>query len=1511
MKLFFYPAIALMKRLGYTRKFALFWLMSLAAVVVVVYSLYASLNENIHASRRELEGIALATPISRVVQLIQEHRGLSASVLGGNRSMKERRAAREKEAAAVFDATEGKLPPNLASSEDWRSIKANWKRLREEGLKWTMEENFSAHTRLVDQLLIFKIVVSGEYVLPMDPQIDTSYLIDVAINRLPMALEHLGQIRAYSTDILGRKQATESQKVAIKTLIAEFNDEAKFIKIDFERVIRHNPALQSTLSAVTVGINDSAQHIADHVESDILTGHFATSPENFYNDASAVIDKGYAQMYGSLLPTIGTLINARIARAENVLRTSIGMAFLLFLAAAYFSLGIYYATIGSIRSLASSARTFAGGDMRERVDLGTHDELKEVGDSFNEMADGFSALLAAHREDEAKLCEINEHLEELVVQRTLKLAEAEERWSFALEGSGDGMWDWDLQTGRILFSGRYKEMLGFSGSENWSGIDDWKERVNPEDMTQAMMALEAHLDGKTENYTVEYRMLCKDGGWKWVLARGKVVSRAADGRPQRMIGTHTDITARKQVEQMLRTSEERFRSVFDHAGVGMHLAGPDYKYLKTNKAFCEMTGYAEEELLARDFRTITHPDDIEPNLTLSKKLLAGEIDSFHMEKRYVRKDGGILWGDLTVSAVRDGSGKLIYIIAVIQDITERKQSHEKLLTLSRAVENSPASVVITNLNGTIEYVNRKFTAVTGYSPDEALGQNPRILNAGIHTKEFYKKLWETIRSGNEWAGEIYNRKKNGAIYLEQVSISPILDDKGNIAHFVAVKEDITERKRIVEELQKAERDRAMFAVHQEDETRLRAIIETALDAVVQMDAEGIITGWNNQAEKIFGWTSEEAVGRALHETIIPPRYREAHVHGLKRLLASGEGPVLNSRVEMTGLHRDGHEFPVELSISQAKTTDKYEFNGFIRDITERKQAEAALLEKESQYRIAIETALDGFWMLDTRGCLLQVNDAYVRLSGYSRDELLNMCIPDLEVHERREEAAAHMEKIVQNGYDKFESRHKKKDGSIWPVQITSTYIPAEGGRFFVFISDLTARKQAEEKMLYLAHYDALTGLPNRTLLRDRLEQEIKKAHRASLKMALLFIDLDRFKEVNDTLGHSMGDILLMEAARRISDCVRETDTVARLGGDEFTVILSELDDTDSIDRIAGNILQKLVEPFQLEDKVAYVSASMGITLYPDDATLMEDLLKDADQAMYVAKNAGRNRYSYFTPALQEAAQTRLRLLNDLRGALAGGQFRIYFQPIVELATGRIHKAEALIRWQHPVRGMVSPAEFIPLAEESGLIVGIGDWIFKEAARHVKNWRALYNAEFQVSVNTSRHADFQISVNVSPVQLHITDLYQTWRAYMQELELPGKSMVIEITEGLLLDADTSVTDKLHEFHDVGIQVSLDDFGTGYSSLSYLKKFDIDYLKIDQSFVRDLATDPNDMALSEAIIVMAHKLGLKVIAEGVETEQQRDMLAAAGCDYGQGYLFSRPVPAKEFEKLLEHRGTKQSV
>lgn len=442
--------------------------------------------------------------------------------------------------------------------------------------------------------------------------------------------------------------------------------------------------------------------------------------------------------------------------------------------------------------------------------------------------------------------------------------------------------------------------------------------------------------------------------------------------------------------------------------------------------------------------------------------------------------------------------------------------------------------------------------------------------------------------------------------------------------------------------------------------------------------------------------------------------------------------------------------------------------------------------------------------------------------------------------------------------------------------------------------DITEKRAADELIWKQANYDALTGLPNRNMMRDRMAQEMKKAARSGSKIALMFLDLDRFKEVNDTLGHHMGDALLVEAAGRIERAVRDSDTVARQGGDEFTVILSDLDDMTCVERIASNILARLAEPFDLSGDKAYITGSIGITFFPDDADSVDQLVKNADQAMYAAKNQGRNRFAYFTPSMHQAALERIHLATDLRVACDEKQFSLSYQPIVNLRSGLVCKAEALIRWHHPERGFVSPLDFIPVAEETGRILEIGDWVFRQAIRQVREWRENF------------HPDLQVSINTSPLQfMEESAKPEAWLRALEEQGLPGGALTVEITEGLLMESSAEISETLEVFREGGVQIALDDFGTGYSSLAYLRRFDIDYLKIDKAFVNNLTADSDDMALCEAIIVMAHKLGLYVVAEGIETQEQCDLLAGVGCDYGQGYYFARPMPAMQFAEYWQQR------
>jgi len=550
-------------------------------------------------------------------------------------------------------------------------------------------------------------------------------------------------------------------------------------------------------------------------------------------------------------------------------------------------------------------------------------------------------------------------------------------------------------------------------------------------------------------------------------------------------------------------------------------------------------------------------------------------------------------------------------------------------------------------------------------------------------------------------------------------------------------------------------------------------------------------------------------------------------------------------------------------------------------------------EREQKYRAIIETSSEGFWMTDKYGNILEVNDAYANLSGYSQDELMKMRITDLESHENQEDTADHIQKIIATGHDKFETVHRRKDGSTWPVEININFWQELGGVLFVFCSDITAKKHSEEVIWQQANFDHLTQLPNRCMMQDYLDRELKNANRLKKAIAILLIDLDHFKEVNDSLGHHQGDTLLLDAANRIQSCVRESNMVARLGGDEFVVILNNLPLNGQIERVTNEIITQLSKPFTLDKDNVFISASIGITYYPNDAKSASDLLKNADQAMYVAKKEGRNCFSYYTPELEQRSQKRLRLITDMHKAIETEQFIAYFQPIIDLNTGHIHKAEALIRWQLPDNGLISPLDFIPVAEDTGMINEIGEWIFMESIRWAQHWR-----------NTLKD-NFQVSVNLSPVQiLSGNDIINNhWLKEMASLELNGDSVVLEITEGLLLQEDNTIIKRLASYRRAGMQIAIDDFGTGYSDLSYLNKFDVDYLKLDKSFVNNIETLPNERLLAEAIINMAHTLNIKVIAEGVETAGQLELLTEMGCDFGQGYLFAKPMPGEELGDILQ--------
>ncbi len=796
-----------------------------------------------------------------------------------------------------------------------------------------------------------------------------------------------------------------------------------------------------------------------------------------------------------------------------------------------------------------------------------------------------------------------------------------------------------------------------------------------------------------------------------------------------------------------------FRSQFNVGNIGIAISSVDQHWIKVNPRMCQMLQYTEEELLLKTWAEMTYFDDLQMDLNLFNRMLDGEFDEYEMDKRYVAKDGSIVYTHLTVACQRVNN-QVQLVIAGLLDITSQKQA------------------------------------------ESAMSKSQEQLALVLDSSEL--GLWD-------WD----------------------------------LKSDKVER--------------------------------------------------NDYCAKLLGCGVEELNDDArLWINAIHPQDRLEVLHAMDKHL-KGENPQYIIEYRLNTFHGE-----TRWILDRGKVASKDVNGAALRvcgtntDITDRKRGEESLQLAASVYNNSSEAMS----VQDSLGNIITINSAFTDITGYPEDEVLSKHIRILECDRTSKNQYDQMNlQITETGRWQGEVWLKHKSGTEFIVWLTINTILDNKGEVYrrvALFSDITEKKQAEHIIWKQANYDPLTGLPNRRMLLEYLGTELLKSDRTKKHFALMFLDLDYFKEVNDSLGHDIGDLLLVETAKRLKGCIRESDVVARLGGDEFTVVLSSIQDHKGVERVAENILSRLAEPFNLDNESAYISASIGITLYPDDASSIDGLLKHADQAMYAAKEQGRNRYHYFTPSMQEYAKYRMLLIRDLRKAIIRKEFEIYYQPIIELTDSKVFKAEALIRWHHPVRGVVSPGEFIPVAEETGLIIEIGNWVFEQAAKQSAMWRE----RFGVAI--------QISINKSPIQFRDEgESFVDWIEQLKKLNLESNGICVEITEGLLLDASMGVSEKLLAYRDAGIQVSLDDFGTGYSSLAYLKKFDIDYLKIDQSFTRNLETDANDVTLCEAIIVMAHKLGMKVIAEGVETEFQKKILFEAGCDYGQGYLFSKPIPVAQFE------------
>ncbi|MFO7831259.1 MAG: EAL domain-containing protein [Desulfuromonadaceae bacterium] len=762
------------------------------------------------------------------------------------------------------------------------------------------------------------------------------------------------------------------------------------------------------------------------------------------------------------------------------------------------------------------------------------------------------------------------------------------------------------------------------------------------------------------------------------------------------------------------------------------------------------------------------------------------------------------------------------VVGTIIDISTRREVEDQLRKLSRAVEQSPNAIIVTDINGTIEYVNSTFTRHTGYSVSEAIGENPRILNSGSAPKEYFQTLWNTILNGYDWRGEFRNRKKDGELFWEYALISPLKDARGLVTHFVAVKQDITERKLAERREELSAKVLTLLSLPSGRDDRIQDILQLIRD-----------------------FTGCDYVGLHLKE------------HGsYAQYCSMGLEPEADLRGG-TLVPEQGDPLPeYKRVVADALCVD--------------------ILDGNMDTRRPCFTPGGSFWSEPGRNCAEVLRTQGCKQQFCSCLEASSIALIPLKLSGQNIgmlQVLAQQENMITQGTVEFlESIASSIAVAFEHRQVTEQL------------------HEKENKLDFLTLYDSLTELPNRTLLKEELEKAIEHARRSGSEGALLLFDIDRFKTINDSLGHSQGDRLLREIAQRLQGKLNPQDLLARIGGDEFVVMLEQVKGAQQVSLRAKELMEELTPVVQLSGFELYITASVGISMFPCDGSKIEDLLQAAEVAMYRAKQGGRNRHQFYRTDMNERNRELLHMESQLRLALEREQFVVYYQPKVNLHTGLVTGAEALLRWHHPDMGIVSPADFIPLAEDTGLIVPIGEWVLRTSCAQAVEWNRRFSRPLRVAVNLSAR------------QFTEPNLLEQLDSALQDSGIRSENLELEITESVAMNSVEESIASMSAIRTRGVKLSIDDFGTGYSSLSYLKRFPIDCLKIDKSFVSNIETDSNDAAIANSVVALAKAMDLSVVAEGIEDKAQLDYLQHIGCDEAQGFLVARPMPAPEFDNFI---------
>jgi diguanylate cyclase (GGDEF)-like protein/PAS domain S-box-containing protein len=1093
----------------------------------------------------------------------------------------------------------------------------------------------------------------------------------------------------------------------------------------------------------------------------------------------------------------------------------------------------------------------------------------------------------------------------------------------ALENGHQGLFDWQPLLDRVEFSHEWYGMLGHPPGSITSHSDNVQRILHPDDVAHGRAALVPMLKGERDDFQVEHRFRHRDGHYLNILSRGRAVARDGDGRATRVIGTHVDVTALKATEAQLRESRQLLETVLDALPVRVFWKDANSRYLGCNRRFAEdvgvtpatsIIGKLDAELPWRDSAAVLRDDDL--------RILSGSERRLIVERNVVPASGEAIWVETHKVPIHDGAGAIIGVLGIYDDITARHASEQQLRVVANALTSgkqlrllNAVTRAAAELAGAdyafVARINHDQTAtMSAYFPNHEVFRGLTYALAGTPSET-------AIANGGYFVGHGVAARYPNDPLLQARSIEayygqPLATSDGEIIGIFTMMftSAVTERERVqpvidifaARAVTELERERT-HAELRASEQRLNAAMEGAHQGLWEWDVNSddlTIFGSRYGGTDVTG-APPTATGTSMAARIHPED--RVSIGASLRGFLRGEAPHFACEIRYLG-NDDIYQWT--LVRGRATRWDDagrvQAMLGTFTDISALKDSQAALERSQQFLELIVDTVPQAIFWQDRDFRYLGCNRHFAELAGVSDPhELLGKTDQDLWWANQATEFTDEDQSLLDGKVE----RVAHETGLLTPFGearwVDLIKVPIRDGAGTVIgllgaIHDISVRKRAEENAQRLSLYDPLTNLPNRRYFAERLDASIAAATRRGSCGALLFIDMDQFKRINDTLGHAVGDALLQAVANRLLNVTRQDDMVARLGGDEFVVVLPELaHEMDQAARqarqVADKIHESLGQPYQFDHHQFHVTPTIGITLFPEAGKGSDDVLKEADTAMYSGKAAGRNVTRFFHPEMEQNAQARLLLESDLRVAIKRDQLRIVFQPQVD-KDGRVSAAEVLLRWHHPSRGVILPTEFIPLAEERGLITDIGRWVLEETFATYRRWLDAPSVEVG-----------ELAINVSSRQFRADTFLEDVERLLSVYRIPPQRIVFEITESTVMedvDATIAIMDRLRR---LGALFALDDFGVGYSSLSYLKRLPIDQLKIDRSFIADIGTDRNDEIICQTIVAMGQHLGLQTVAEGVETSAQLDFLKGMNCNRFQGYLFLPPSPEQEFLRYCQ--------